>query len=102
MAKTDVLLERMENLLEKVTEQHIENRSAHDAMVKRLDYTNGKVRNLQIWKGTLVGAFSVMVFLVSYFLSDYIKNKESVAKHEKDDALIELRVAKLEKADKTN
>lgn len=96
MARNDVLLERMENLLEKITEQHVENKEAHQALATRLDYTNGKVRSLQIWKGTILGGMAVISLIFGYFMQDYIESRKSLIQQEKSDALVVQRLDMLE------
>lgn len=43
--------------------QSSQNSKEHCAIVTRLDYTNGKVRRLEIWKGWLTGGLAALTFL---------------------------------------
>jgi beta-lactamase class D len=44
------------------------NDERHKEVIKRLDYTNGKVRKLEIWKGWLTGGLSLIGFLVGILI----------------------------------
>lgn len=44
------------------------NDDRHKEIIKRLDYTNGKVRKLEIWKGWITGGLSLLGILVGIFI----------------------------------
>lgn len=93
---TEVILERIENLLEKVSQQHIENKEAHESLSKKQDYTNGKVRGLLIWRGLLTGAFIIITYIIGYIITDYRQQRDIIQNHEKEDAILALKVTQLE------
>ena len=76
---------------------HITNKEEHIEITNRLDYTNGKVRGLQIWKATIGGAIIVIVFMLGYFINDYTKQHEILTEISKIQALNILRLTELEK-----
>lgn len=92
----EVLIERLENLKNTIEEQHSENKEAHANIINRLDYTNGKVRSLQIWKATIIGGLAIVGILGGYLITDYLSQHATLIAHEKADALLEQRVSHLE------
>ena len=79
----NVVVERIDNVKKTIEDYRHENREAHQAIMKKQDYTNGKVRSLQIWKATMAGALIVISIISGYIINDYIANrKESSANYE--------------------
>ena len=78
-ADIQVILEKINNLHEIVEGLKSSNNSQHKTLIKAQKYTNGKVRKLQVWKGTLGGAIAVVVFIMSFFVKDYIGNRDKMA-----------------------
>ena len=54
-------------------EFHVANKEEHVGITKRLDFTNGKIKGLEIWKATTAGAIVMIVFMLGYFINDYDK-----------------------------
>lgn len=82
-AKKDlaVVVERIANVKETIEKNHEENKDEHKVIIAKQDFTNGKVRNLQVWKGSIVGAIGVLVVLSGYFINDYISNRDVLIEH---------------------
>lgn len=102
-ASNDVLMERIENLSKLVETNHTqnienrkENKDEHEKILTQVLYTNGKVRSLQIWKASIVGAISIIVFVASYTISDFLATKREVNNHEKQDAINIEKITRLE------
>lgn len=96
------IADRIEDLLRTISDQHIENKEAHKEIIERLNYTNGKVRGLQIWKAGIVGAVTVIGLIASYMINDYLRSKEMLIVHEKNDAVMEQKISVLERIEKIN
>lgn len=56
-ANLDVIVERLDNLLE-------ENSKEHEAILKQTTSTNGRVKKLEMWRFGMVMAGSVITFAV--------------------------------------
>jgi len=74
-----VVVERLDNVKEKIECNHQENKDEHEKIMKKQDFTNGKVRALQIWKATMAGALAIISMVSGYVINDYITNREEVA-----------------------
>lgn len=57
----------MEQVKEMVFDSNALNTKEHDKIITRLDYTNGKVRSLRVWRAYLTGGIAVLAFIVSIF-----------------------------------
>lgn len=93
----EVLIERIENLQKTLGTTHQENKEDHQAIMTKQDYTNGKVRSLQIWKASIVGAIGVIVFVATYTISDYMATKREFISNEKQQALNMEKILHLER-----
>ena len=83
VADFSVVVERLDNVKEKIECNHQENKEEHEKIMEKQDYTNGKVKSLQIWKATMAGALIVISIISGYIINDYIANrKESSANYE--------------------
>lgn len=82
-----VIIERMDNIKTTIENNHNENKEQHNTIMTKQDFTNGKVRALQIWRGTLAGALLVISIIAGYVITDYIGNKKSLADHETQSAI---------------
>ena len=78
-------------------EFHVANKEEHVGITKRLDFTNGKIKGLEIWKATTAGAIVVIVFMLGYFINDYTKAHDQLTEIAKIQALNVLRLTELEK-----
>jgi len=81
-----VVVERLDNVKDKIETNHQENKEEHEKIMKKQDYTNGKVRSLQIWKATMAGALIIISVISGYIISDYISNKEMLIINQQETA----------------
>jgi len=81
-----VVVERLDNVKDKIECNHQENKEEHEKIMKKQDYTNGKVRSLQIWKATMAGALIIISVISGYIISDYISNKEMLIINQQETA----------------
>lgn len=75
---TAVLVERMDNILETMKNNHTENKEAHQGIMERQDHTNGNVTALQKWKAYLIGAWAVVSLtypLIGYLYFENMKHE---------------------------
>jgi uncharacterized alpha-E superfamily protein len=100
----EVLMERIENLAKLVevnhtqnTESRKDNKEEHEKILNQVLLTNGKVRSLQIWKASIVGAISIITIVASYTISDFLATKREFSANEKQQALNMERIVHLEK-----
>ena len=77
-ADVQVILEKIKNLHASFESLKNSNNSQHETLIKAQRYTNGKVRKLQVWKGVLTGAIAVVVFLIGFFIRDYVANRDKM------------------------
>ena len=83
----NVVVERIDNVKKTIEDYRHENREAHQAIMKKQDYTNGKVRSLQIWKATMAGGLIILSMVAGYIISDYCSNKKAITEGEKATAV---------------
>jgi len=76
-----VVVERLDNVKEKIECNHQENKEEHEKIMEKQDYTNGKVKSLQIWKATMAGALIVISIISGYIINDYIANRKESAEN---------------------
>lgn len=66
----DISLKDMKELIEA---KFVENKEAHDSIIKRQDKTNGNVSSLKLWRAVITGGMSVLLFFIGlfgYFIKD--------------------------------
>jgi len=83
----NVVVERIDNVKETIEDYRKENKEAHTTIIKKQDYTNGKVRSLQIWKATMAGGLIILSMVAGYIISDYCSNKKAITEGEKATAV---------------
>lgn len=59
----------LQDVKEMVSKSNESNSKEHDKIITRLDYTNGKVRNLRMWRAYLTGGIAVLAFMISLLAS---------------------------------
>jgi len=91
-----VLIERIENIKKTLEDNHRENKEAHEKIMTKQDFTNGKVRSIQIWKASIVATMSLLAALSFYAIRDYQDTKSILISHEKESSTTELRLERLE------
>lgn len=62
----ELLESKFENFNTKLDDFCLKNAGEHSQIIKRLDYTNGKVRRLEIWRGYLSGGVAVLAFILGF------------------------------------
>ena len=82
-----VVVERLDNVKEKIECNHQENKEEHEKIMEKQDYINGKVRSLQIWKATMAGGLIILSMVAGYIISDYCSNKKAITEGEKATAV---------------
>ena len=82
-----VVVERLDNVKDTIEDYRHENKEAHETIMKKQDYTNGKVRSLQIWKATMAGGLIILSMVAGYIISDYCSNKKAITEGEKATAV---------------
>lgn len=71
----DVIVERLENLKKQHEESDKRINDKVDIVGKKLDFTNGKVKKLQIWKAYITGGIAVLTAIVIPLLFLIIRDK---------------------------
>jgi len=94
---SEVIKINLEYISKELSDFRLSNKEDHIDIVKRLDYTNGKVRGLQIWKASIAGALIILGSLIGYFINDYSNQHEQLVEIAKIQALNVLRLTELEK-----
>ena len=78
-----VVVERLDHVKETIEDYRHENREAHQAIMKKQDFTNGTVKKLQLWKAGLASVLAVMAMFSGYIISDYVSKNKAIAEGEK-------------------
>ena len=99
----EVLVERLDNFKETVEKgftgihrRFDENAKEHQTLDSNQKYTNGKVRRIEIWKGTIVGAVAVVVFVSGYALKDYFEFKTAMFEYQKQNMVVNEKIKNLD------
>jgi hypothetical protein len=64
MENYKVLLEKFDNLKQAVDRNFSSNQEAHDEIKAYQQYTNGRVKSLEIWRSFILGGLSIITLLV--------------------------------------
>lgn len=99
----EVIIERISNLKESVEKgfQGVhrrldENEKDHANLDANQKFTNGKVRKLEVWKGTIIGAIAVIVFIAGFCIRDYLNFKESYVDSQKEHIRINENIRQID------
>lgn len=80
----DDLKDSLGEIRRKIDEHAENNKENFKSVTDRLDYTNGKVRSLQIFRASIVGGMSVIVILIVpvliYIIQNYISDNSQYKK----------------------
>ena len=87
---------KLEFIKQQLLELKQTNKEEHGAIISRLDFTNGKVRTLQLWKASIAGALVILGSLMGYFITSYSEQQASLIEVTKIQALNVMRITTLE------